>query len=309
MPRDAEDCWFLSGPTASGKTAVGLELAQSLGAEIVSLDSMTVYRGMDVGTAKPTAEQQAMVPHHLIDIVEPTEDYSLSAYVDAAHTKIAEIRWRGNQVLFVGGTPLYLKALLRGIFQGPPADWDFRRQVQEEVRQVGTEALHRRLQLVDPLSAARLHPHDVRRIVRALEVYRLTGKPISHLQLQFDQASDARRVFVLQWPRQQLHARIERRVEWMFSHGLVDEVSQLLRRYGQLGRTARQAVGYREVIAMVRGECDQQQASRHIRTRTNRFVRRQETWLRSLHECRPIPQTGSPSPAEVARQILAAADA
>ena len=301
------DCWFLTGPTASGKTIIGLELARLIDAEIVSLDSMTLYRGMDVGTAKPTPQQRAMIQHHLIDIIDPTQQFSLAAYVDAAQTKIAEIRARGHEVLFVGGTPLYLKGLLRGIFQGPPADWPFRQQVQEEVRTVGTQALHDRLKLVDPLSAARLHRNDVRRIVRALEVYRLTGQPISHHQLQFDEPSDARRVFVLDWPRAELHQRIECRVQWMFQQGLVDEVRQLLGQYGRLSRTASQAVGYRETIGLVQGLWDQDQTIRLIRTRTHRFVRRQMTWFRSLSECRYISWRQTSTPAEVARQIVAAA--
>jgi tRNA dimethylallyltransferase len=295
----------LTGPTASGKTAVGLELAGLLDAEIISLDSMTIYRDMDIGTAKPTAEHQAAVPHHLIDVVDPTEEYSLSAYVDAAQVKIGEVRGRGREVLFVGGTPLYLKALLRGIFAGPPADWEFRRQVQQEVREVGTLALHERLRQVDPLSAARLHPNDVRRIVRALEVHRLTGQPISHLQLQFDERSEADRVFVLDWPRARLRQRIEQRVESMFSHGLVEEVQGLLAKYGQLGRTARQAVGYRETLALLQGQYEQPEAARRIESRTNQFVRRQWTWFRSLSECRLVPLLQPGDPASIARQIVA----
>ena len=161
-----EDCWFLTGPTASGKTAIGLELAERIGAEIVSLDSMALYRGMDIGTAKPTPEQHRRVPHHLVDLVNPDTEFSLSQYVAAAHQVVAQIRQRGSEVLFVGGTPLYLKALLRGLYPGPPADWQFRREIEEELNFVGIEALHTRLQQVDPLAAARLHPHDKRRIIR-----------------------------------------------------------------------------------------------------------------------------------------------
>ncbi len=224
----ATDCWFLSGPTASGKTSVGLELAERLGAEIILLDSMTIYREMDIGTAKPTAEQQARVPHHLIDIVSPVDEYSLAEYVDAAHAAAAEIRSRGQEVLFVGGTSLYLKSLLRGLYTGPPPDWDFRREVAEEVERVGIEALHARLQQVDPLSAAKLHPHDQRRIIRALEVYKATGRPLSHSQTQFERGRPPEdcRVFVLQWPRAELHRRIEARVDRMFAQGLVEEVAR-----------------------------------------------------------------------------------
>lgn len=309
MPEEspALDCWFLTGPTAAGKTSVGLELARRLDAEIVSLDSMAIYRGMDLGTAKPTISQREMVPHHLIDIVDPDEEYSLAQYVEAAHGCIREIRGRGREVLFVGGTPLYLKSLLRGIFEGPPADWELRNQLEAELEEVGLEALHERLALVDPLSAARLHPHDKRRIIRALEVFRLTGQPISHLQMQFDEGRPAEqcKVFVLDWPRPLLHRRIEARVERMFSDGLVDEVRGLLDRHGELSRTASQAVGYREVIEHLRGERNLAETIEQVKVRTRQFARRQETWFRSLSECRRVPQREDLSPAEVADEILA----
>lgn len=300
------DCWYLTGPTAAGKTGVGVELARQLGADVVSLDSMAVYRGMDVGTAKPTPAQRQDVPHHLIDILDPDQDFSVASYVTAAHRTVAEIRRRGREVLFVGGTPMYLKALLRGLYQGPPADWEFRRAVEEEARRVGIEALHERLSLVDPLSAARLHKHDVRRIIRALEVYRTTGVPLSHEQLQFEEGTPAERcrVFVLSWPRAELHRRIDARVARMFTSGLVEEVQGLLARFGKLGRTAAQAVGYRESIALLGGELTRETAEQQVRVRTHRFARRQETWFRSLCECRRLEVDESAHPGEVARRIL-----
>jgi len=144
------DAWFLTGPTASGKSRVGIELAERIGAEIISLDSMAVYRGMDIGTAKPTAAERSRVVHHLLDVVDPNTDFSLSEYVRAAHQVIAELRSRNRPAVFVGGTPLYLKALLRGLYPGPPADWEFRRQIEDELALHGLEALHKRLELVDP---------------------------------------------------------------------------------------------------------------------------------------------------------------
>ena len=302
----AIDCWYLTGPTASGKTEIGLELAERLSAEIVSLDSMTLYREMDIGTAKPTIDQQRRVPHHLIDILAPDEEYSLSNYVDAAKAAIAEIRSRGREVLFVGGTPLYLKSLLRGIFQGPPADWEFRQQIEEELLSVGLPALHERLQQVDPLSAAKLHPHDKRRIIRALEVYRLTGRPISHLQTQFDEGRPAEqcRVFVVGWPRDVLHGRIQRRVEAMFAAGLVDEVRGILARHRSLSRTARQAVGYREVIQGLEQGSPPAETIESVKTRTRRFARHQETWFRSLSECRFLVRTSDDDLPEIVARIL-----
>jgi tRNA dimethylallyltransferase len=304
--RSPLDGWFLTGPTAAGKTSVGLELAERLNAEIISLDSMAVYRGMDLGTAKPTPEQRRRVPHHLIDVVDPNEDYSLAQYVDAAHACVAEIRRRQREPLFVGGTPLYLKSLLRGIFEGPPADWELRRRIEAELEEVGLAALHERLALVDPLTAARLHPHDKRRIIRALEVFRATGQPISHLQMQFDEArpAEACKVFVLDWPRPILHQRIEARVERMFAAGLVDETRGLLARYGGLSRTASQAVGYREVIEHLAGNRSLAETIEQVKTRTRQFARRQETWFRSLSECRRVPMRDDVPPAEIATQIV-----
>jgi tRNA dimethylallyltransferase len=327
----ALDCWYLSGATAAGKTKVGVELALRLNAEIISLDSMAVYRDMNIGTAKPAAEDRKRVPHHLIDLVPPSDDFSLSEYIDAAHAKIAEVKARGREVLFVGGTPLYLKSLLRGVYQGPPADWEFRRQVDQELQALPLAALHQRLQVIDPLLAAKLHPHDKRRIVRGLEVFRLTGQRLSHLQTQFDEGRPAAavKVFVLSWPRDELHRRIDARVEQMFAAGLIDEVRGLVARYGALSRTARQAVGYREVLELVEGAGFRVQGSGdsgpesglrgqppppasdsigncldRVKARTRQFARRQETWFRALSECRFVPMRGELAPREVADQIL-----
>jgi tRNA dimethylallyltransferase len=301
------DCWFLTGPTASGKTAVGVELARRIGAEIISLDSMALYRGMDVGTAKPTPEQRRAVPHHLVDVIEPHEQYSLAQYLEAAHRTAEEIKARGRQVLFVGGTPLYLKGLLRGIFRGPSADWGFRRALEAEAREQGPGYLHRRLARVDPAAAARLHPNDTRRLVRALEVYEKTGQPISRFQRQFDagRPAEACRVFVLQWPAAKLRARIDRRVERMFSAGLVDEVQGLLARPRPLSRTAAQAVGYREVIEYLEGRRNLRETVELVKTHTRQLVRRQRTWFRSLSECRFLPVDEPFHPGDVARQIAA----
>ena len=328
----AQGCWFLTGPTAAGKTEVGVELALAIGAEIVSLDSMALYQDMNIGTAKPTAEDRRRVPHHLLDLVPPSEDFSLSEYIDAAHDAIAEIRGRGRQVLFVGGTPLYLKSLLRGVYQGPPADWEFRRQIDEELKTVPVEALHQRLQVIDPLLAAKLHANDKRRIVRGLEVFRLTGQRLSHLQTQFDEgrpASEAK-VFVLSWPREELHRRIDARVEQMFAGGLVEEVRGLLSKYGSLSRTALQAVGYREVTeylgvqgsgfgvqdvgCMSEAKCTSNDASLaacldRVKARTRQFARRQETWFRSLSECRFVEMHEDLTAAATAATIVVAATA
>jgi tRNA dimethylallyltransferase len=302
----ATHCWFLTGPTAAGKSAVGVELAERIGAEVVSLDSMALYRGMDIGTAKPTAEERGRVPHHLIDAIEPHEEHSLAQYVAAAQRCIEEIKGRGGEVLFVGGTPLYLKALLRGIFEGPPADWEFRRRLQREAHQHGTESLHRRLAEVDPAAAARLHPHDARRLIRALEVFEKTGQPISRLQQQFEIGRPATecRVFVLDWPRDELYARIDARVDKMFAAGLVTEVRGLLARPHALSRSAQQAVGYREVIEHLAGRRGLPETIELVKQHTRQLAKRQGTWFRSLSECRFVALSGRMSPAVVADGIL-----
>lgn len=275
------------------------------------MDSMALFRGMDIGTAKPSRQQRDAVPHHLVDLIEPHEEFSLAQYVEAAHRCLEEIKGRGREVLFVGGTPLYLKALLRGIFEGPPADWEFRRQLQEEAKEHGSGALHERLARVDPTSAERLHPNDTRRLIRALEVYEKTGCPISELQRQFEipHEAEACRVFVLDWPRGQLHARIDRRVDEMFAAGLVDEVRSLLARPQPLGRTARQAVGYREVIDHLGSEPtgrrpDLPETIELVKGHTRQLAKRQETWLRSLSECRFVPMTESSDPGAIVERIV-----
>lgn len=300
------DCYYLTGATASGKTRLGIELAQKLNAEIISLDSMAVYRGMDIGTAKPTVNEQAAVPHHMLDVVDPDDDFSLAEYLAQTHALVASIRSKGRQILFVGGTPLYLKSLLRGVCEGPPADENFRREVEAEVERVGIEELRRRLESVDPLSASKLHPNDKRRMIRALEVYKLTGVPISHYQLQFDQSGTrpCKHVFALSWARPVLHERINRRVELMFEQGFVDEVRRLQKQYGNLSRTALQGVGYREILESLSGKCDIESAMERTKIRTRQFARRQETWFRGLQECRWIAMTDETTDESVLAQIL-----
>ncbi len=309
MPGLPNDSWFLTGPTASGKSAVGLELAQRIGAEIVSLDSIALYRGMDIGTAKPSAEDRRAVPHHLIDVLDPHEEFSLAQYIEAAGRVVAEIAGRGRQALFVGGTPLYLKGLLRGVFRGPAADWELRRRLADEERQHGSGRLHERLAAIDPVAAARLHVNDTRRIIRAIEVFEKTGRPISQLQRQFEIARPAEecRVFVLDWPRDGLYARIDRRVEQMFSAGLVDEVRRLLGDARPLGRTAHQAVGYREVIEHLQGRRNLAETIELVRRHTRQLAKRQCTWFRSLSECRFVTVAGQLDAVKTARQITSEA--
>lgn len=282
---------IITGATASGKSSLGIRLAESIDGEILSLDSIAVYRGMDIGTAKPTPDDQARVPHHLIDLADPCDDFSVAMYLQAAHQLVAEVIDRGRTPIFVGGTPMYLKAIVRGFDPGPPPDWEFREAVERDVQSHGIAALYRRLQQVDPLSASRIDPNDKRRMIRALEVAKLTGVPLSHRQLQFDHsvAADACRVFSVQRERSVLHTRINARVRDMFDRGLIDEVRGLQTKFKGLSRTARQAVGYRELLDWLDEPSLLMDALiESVSAHTRQLARRQETWFRSFSEITPV---------------------
>jgi tRNA dimethylallyltransferase len=292
MPRDPfADTLVLTGPTGSGKTALGVELANRLGAEIVSMDSMALYRGMDIGTAKPSSQERQRVPHHLIDVLDPWESGNVAWWLDQAAACCRAITARGRRVLFVGGTPLYLKALLHGLFDGPPADVDLRRRLLQEGERDGPHVLHDRLRHVDPEAAARLHPNDLRRIVRALEVWQLTGRPISDWQRQWTPHSDpatTNRVLCLDVPRAELYARIDARVGRMIEAGWLEEVRSLRQLSRPLSREAGQALGYPEMFDYLDGRATLEDTVTRIRTRSRHFAKRQLTWFRHLPECRPV---------------------
>jgi tRNA dimethylallyltransferase len=292
------DALVLTGPTGGGKTAVAVALAPQLNAEIVAMDSMTVYRGMDVGTAKPTPADRAVVPHHLIDVLDPWESSSVAWWLARAAEACADVRARGKRPLFVGGTPFYLKALLSGLFPAPPADPALRADLEAEADRLGPEAFHARLAAVDPKTAARLHPNDVRRVVRALEVHRLTGTPISQLQQTWDLPTTLPFV-VLDLPRDELYSRIDRRVLAMLDAGWLDECRRLLALPRPLSKEAKQALGYRDLFAHLQGESDWPTTVATIQTRTRQFAKRQLTWFRGLG--------GTPAPAgdvEAVRRAL-----
>jgi tRNA dimethylallyltransferase len=303
-------CWFLAGPTAAGKTAVGITLAERIGAEIVCLDSMTLYRGMDIGTAKPTADEQARCPHHLLDILEPHQEYSVAEYLAAAETVCRQIVQRDRTPLFVGGTGLYLRSLLRGVFEGPPANWAIRQRWEAELARQGESWLRDQLAQVDPVTADRLHPRDVRRVIRALEVHEVTGKPLSELQIQPPLPEHLRpqHVYWLSPPRNWLYRRIDDRVVAMAAQGLLQEVLALTRLARPLSRTARQALGYKEILDWLEtldppaNELPPEVVS-EIQVRTRQFAKRQHTWFRNLEECRAVEITGSETPGEIAERI------
>ena len=304
-PEVLKQCWFLAGPTACGKTELSLLLAEQLNAEILALDSMSLYRGMDIGTAKASPREQQRVPHHLIDVIDPHEEFSVAEYLTAAEQCCREILDRGRVPLFVGGTGLYLRAILRGVFDGPPADWEYRRELEQLVESAGKEALHDKLNQVDPVSAEKLHPNDVRRVSRALEVFHITGQPLSSQQQEAALPPDQRprHVYWLSPDRDWLYARINARVDQMLDAGLLDEVKALLAAEQPLSRTARQALGYKEFIDHLEGEITYDDAVETLKQRTRQFAKRQHTWFRNLAECHEINVTTTDTTNDLLKKI------
>lgn len=275
--------WVVSGPTASGKTALAVELAARLGLEILSMDSMAVYRRMDIGTAKPGAADLARVPHHLIDLVEPHETFDTARWCEAAERTLQDLQRRGRGALFVGGTPLYLMAFFKGMMQGPSRDDALRARLEAQ-EDATPGSLHEELARRDPTAAARIHRRDRRRLVRALEVLELTGKPISEQQDHFDRAEWARpcRIVVVHRPRDDLHARVKARTEAMLTAGLLAE-TEAIERSGGFSMTAGAAIGYAECRDFLRGRYkDTVELRNRIRRNTHQLIRRQTTWLRRL---------------------------
>ena len=272
----------LLGPTAVGKTEIAIELAQRLNAEIVSVDSRQIYRQMDIGTAKPTPEEQQAARHHLIDCVNISQSFSVADYQRLADTAITDIRNRGKRVLLVGGAGLYFRAVVDGLFEGPGADPILRKRLEGEAAQHGVDALHERLRACDPVSADRIHPNNIVRVVRALEVYELTGTPMSELQQQWHPEKQRYPfiAFCLTMQRARLYRRIEQRVDVMLANGLIAEVEALLAAGYSRDTVALQSFGYRELIAYLDGECTYIEAVSQLKQNTRRFAKRQLTWFR-----------------------------
>jgi tRNA dimethylallyltransferase len=272
----------LVGPTGAGKTDLGIALAQQFNAEIVNADSRQVYRRLDVGSAKPTAAQRAAVAHHLVDIVDPNEPFDCARFRRLALDAIADITRRGKRALIVGGTGLYVKVLLHGLFDAPSRDPALRaRLLRAEEELPG--ALHQQLQAVDPPSAARLHPHDHIRLIRALEVYALSGRPMSAWQAEHHFGNDQFDALVigLSLPRPALYARITARCQTMIDHGLVDEVRRLYADGFPPDLPALRSPGYREIGDHVRGLCDLPTAVARMARATRQLAKRQLTWFRA----------------------------
>lgn len=272
--------YVLTGPTAAGKSRLGLRLAERHGLEILCADSMSIYRHMDIGTAKPGAAARQRVPHHGLDLVDPWERFDTARFVAMADACIKDAAQRGKEILVLGGTPLYQRALLSGFFAGPSADPQLRaRLAATESKEKG--ALHLQLSRVDPQAATRIHRNDLKRLVRALEVYELTGHPISSLQSQFasDRARYEYRAVWLDVPRDVLRDRVRARSRKMFELGLIDEVKGILAK-GGFSDSSRAAIGYQEVLRFLDGVIEAEELEYRIRSNTHRLVRRQDTWFR-----------------------------
>ena len=273
----------VAGPTASGKTALGIELAKLHNGEIVSADSMQIYRRMDVGTAKATAEEQAAVPHHMLDVAEPWEDYSAARYVDEAARCCEDIFSRGKLPVIVGGTGLYIDSLLSGrSFADTQEDKTLREELNKEYDSIGGEAMLEKLRSFDGDRAAKLHPSDKRRIVRAIEIYRLTGMTITEhdtLSRAVPPRYEAAHIILNYADRQELYRRIDSRVDKMVADGLFDEVTSLLDEGLSLNCTAMQAIGYKEPAAALRGEITREDAIALIKQSSRRYAKRQLTWF------------------------------
>ncbi|HLB72389.1 MAG TPA: tRNA (adenosine(37)-N6)-dimethylallyltransferase MiaA [Sedimentisphaerales bacterium] len=302
---------LILGVTASGKGTLAFDLAESLDAEIISIDSMKVYRRMDIGTAKPSQEARSRIKHHLIDIVEPSDSFSVSAFLDAATDAAEQIRDRNKTVMAVGGTALYIKALLYGLFEGPGTNQQIRSRLKEQADAQDPDRLHRRLKEIDPEAAARIHPNDAKRIIRALEVYEIAGKPISTFQQQWvenrgqktedtgaacggfarayressirDRASKHSWTIIgLRRQKDQEGKRINARVKTMIAAGLVDEVRALLAKDKPLSQQARCAIGYAEIIDHLAGRIDLDDAVELIKKNTRRLAKSQRTWFKTF---------------------------
>ena len=289
------------GPTASGKTELAVALAKELDGEVLSCDSMQLYRGMDIGTAKPTAEEMQGVPHHLLDIAEPTETFSAGRYQALADPVLQDVLARGRTAIVTGGTGLYMDALISGRSFASAPDPGLRENLERRLENEGAEALLAELRKVDPETAARLHGADHKRIVRALEIYEQTGVPMSVRDAQSREEPPRYRaawIGLFYSDRAQLYDRIDRRVDRMLEEGLVDEVKRLIASGVPETATALQAIGYKEIAAALRGECSMDDAVAAVKQGSRRYAKRQMTWLRKNPEIFWIDRSTAPTLSE-----------
>ncbi|MDP2938125.1 MAG: tRNA (adenosine(37)-N6)-dimethylallyltransferase MiaA [Candidatus Omnitrophota bacterium] len=295
---------FLVGPTAIGKTEIAVAIAKKINAEIISCDSMQVYKGMDIITSKPPFALRRTTPHHLISAISPDKEYNVSRYYKDVVRKIKEILKRGKIPLIVGGTGLYMSILIDGIFKSSASSKVIRNRLYRQAERLGNEYLYNRLKDIDPEATSKIHPHDTKRIVRALEVFEATGQPISKLQKQrkgLSQDYDIK-IFGLNMPREKLYQKIEERVERMFTNGLVDEAKRLLKL--KLSKTAAYAIGIKELKGYLDGLYDLDEAKRLIKRNTRLYAKRQLTWFRKDKRISWFGVGEKETPASVANRIF-----
>lgn len=299
------------GPTAVGKSQVGILVAKALATEILTADSRQVYRGMDIGMDKPAPAERQGVPHRLIDLVEPDQPFNAGMFRRAALTEIARLQRSGRLPLVVGGTGLYVRALLRGLWEGPGADWGLRERLAAEARAKGPEHLYRELSKVDPATAARLHPHDQVKIIRALEVHHLSGRPQSqaHEEHGFADQAFTPLLIGLTREREALYRRIEDRVDEQLAKGLVEETRTLLGRGFGRGLGSMKGLGYRQISAYLSGECAYDEAVRRLKRDTRHFAKRQLTWFSKEPGLLWLPIAEGESTEQVAGRVLQHVDA
>jgi tRNA dimethylallyltransferase len=289
------------GVTASGKGRLAYDLAESIGADIISIDSMKVYRRMDIGTAKPPKEARQRVKYHLIDIVEPSDSFSVGAFTEAVSDAIEQIKSRGRKIVAVGGTALYIKSLLYGLFEGAGTDEQIRAELQARAEAEGLADLHRELTKIDPAAAERINPNDARRIIRALEVYRLTGKPISSFQKQWQQGQVKHDSTIIGLRREKADAssRINARVKKMISGGLIEEVKSLLAEEKPLSKQAGSAIGYAEIIEHLKGQMSLEDTVEAIKINTRRLAKGQRTWFKTFRDVHWLDITEDETPEQI----------
>lgn len=279
---------LILGVTASGKGKLAFEIAQRIGGQIISIDSMKVYRRMDIGTAKPSAEKRRQIPHHLIDVVEPSEAFSVGRFVELAEAAIEDIFAQNKPVMAVGGTAMYIKAMLYGLFEGAGTDENIREQLKARIEHEGLAQLYREFAAIDPAAAQKIHANDAKRIIRALEVYQLTGRPISSFQQQFDSAGRVDEWIIIGLRREKTDAshRINVRVKRMVEEGLVDEVKGLLAEERPLSPQARCAIGYAEIIDHLEGKMGLDEAVELIKKNSRQLAKAQRTWFKTFRSVR-----------------------
>ncbi len=295
----------LIGPTAVGKTEVALKLAKRIGAEVISCDSMQLNKGIDIATSKPTKLQRKSIPHHLIDVIFPSQEYNAARFRRSCLKIINDIHKRDRLPLIVGGSGLYFRALLDGLFKGPGQSAILRKKFYQQTQTYGPAYLYKRLKGLDPQAARSIHPHDLRRIIRALEVYESSGKPISRLKEKTCGIRNRYNLYIfgLQRARSELYGRIEKRVDKMFGRGLVAEIRRLNK--DKLSRTAKSLLGYKEITGFLRDEYSQDEARRLLKRNTRRYAKRQLTWFRKEKGVIWINLGPEDTPEIVAERILA----